>query len=245
MRYDTLALARRDHIAELRLARPGDGNPIDARFLAELEAASAELHDDADARVVLLTHEGGVFSAGARGEVPEHSSFRSLELLPQPVIAVIEGDAVGAGFELALACDVRIASESARFSLPQVANGGIPTFGGTQRLPRLAGRWVAAFMLLLGETLDGREAAACGLVNAALPLAEVRPHAERLAASMAARGPLALRYAKEAILRGLDMPLDQALRFETDLTVILQTTADRAEGVRAFLEKRAPDFEGR
>jgi enoyl-CoA hydratase len=245
MRYETLALVRRDNVAELRLSRPGDGNPIDARFVAELEAACAELHDETEARVVLLTAEGSVFSAGARGDMPDHSSFRSLELLPQPAIAVIEADAAGAGFELALACDVRIASESARFSLAQVANGGIPTFGGTQRLPRLAGRAVAASMLFLGETLDGREAAACGLVNAALPPAEVRPHAERLAASMAARGPLALRYAKEAMLRGLDMPLDQALRFETDLTVILQTTADRAEGVRAFLEKRPPEFEGR
>ncbi len=121
----------------------------------------------------------------------------------------------------------------------------MPCGGGTQRLPRLVGRAKAAEMILLGQSLDAAAALACGLVNRVAPRGEARAAAERLARTMASRGPLALRYAKEAINRGLDMPLEQALRYETDLTVILQTTRDRAEGVRAFLEKRPPRFEGR
>jgi enoyl-CoA hydratase len=158
---------------------------------------------------------------------------------------VIEGDAIGAGLELALACDIRIASEDAVFAITDVATDSVPSGGATVRLPRLAGRGLAAEMILLGEPIDGRRAAAAGLVNEAWPRPEVRDRAERLARAIAAQGPLALRYAKEAIGRGLDMPLDVALRYETDLTVILQTTADRAEGVSAFLEKRPPHFEGR
>jgi enoyl-CoA hydratase len=163
----------------------------------------------------------------------------------QPVVCALEGDAIGAGLELALACDVRIAAEDAMFAIPGITMGMAPSGGATARLPRIAGRGLAAEMILLGARIDGRRAAASGLVNEGLPRAAVRERAEAVARAMAAQGPLALRYAKEAMLRGLDMPLDQALRFETDLTVILQTTADRAEGVNAFLEKRAPRFEGR
>jgi enoyl-CoA hydratase/carnithine racemase len=121
----------------------------------------------------------------------------------------------------------------------------VPSFGATQRLPRLIGRPRAAEMILLGTTIDAPAAHAWGLVNAVTAPGETKAEAERIAASICARGPLAVRYAKEAIARGLDMPLDQALRYETDLTVILQTTQDRAEGVKAFLEKRPPRFEGR
>jgi enoyl-CoA hydratase len=250
MRPDVIALARKGPIAEIRLNRPAAGNPVDAAFLQELDAATAALHDDDSVSVVLLTAEGEVFSAGAsdpeeqppaQAELP----FRCLELMAQPVIALIEGAAVGTGLELALACDVRIAGENARFAMPAVAAGAMPVAGGTQRLPRLIGHARAAEMILLGKPMDAAAALACGLVNRVAPSAEARAEAERLAQTMASRGPLALRYAKEAINRGLDMPLEQALRYETDLTVILQTTRDRNEGVRAFLEKRPPRFEGR
>jgi len=247
MPYRTLRVERRAHIAELRLDRPDSGNPVDERFLDELEDATAALHDDRDVHVVLLTAAGDVFSSGR--DAAEATSrtdrlpFRCIELMAQPVIVAIEGDAIGAGFELALACDVRIASEDAMFAIPDVAMGLLPSGGATARLPRLAGRGLAAEMLLLGERIDGRRAAAAGVVNEALPHPGVRPRAEQLADAVAAQGPLAVRYAKEAILRGLDVPLPEALRLETDLTVILQTTADRAEGVQAFLEKRPPRFE--
>jgi enoyl-CoA hydratase len=249
MKYQTVAVERRGHIAEVRLNRPGAGNPVDRDFLDELDAVAAALHDDAGVSVVLLTAAGDVFSSGrAAGESaiahPDRLPFRCLELMGPAVIAVIEGDAIGAGCELTLACDLRIASEEAMFALPDVSIGAVPSGGATARLPRIAGRGLAAAMVLLGERIDGRRAVAAGLVNEALPRSDVRARAERIAESVAAQGPLSVRYAKEAIRRGLDVPLEEALKIETDLTVILQTTADRAEGVRAFLEKRAPDFRG-
>lgn len=257
MRFGTLALTTAGETAEIRLNRPDRGNPVDVRFLDELESATGMVRDDASVRAVFLTAAGDVFSNGwdleqadeaelqaARDRAGQLLPFRCLELLPQPVIACIEGNAVGAGLELVLACDIRIAVEGALFSIPDVAMGVVPFAGGTQRLPRLAGRAKALEMILLGEPIGAVHALACGLVNDVRPPGDVRPAAERLAAAVASRGPLAVRYAKEAVLRGLDMPLEQALRYETDLTVILQTTQDRAEGVQAFLEKRPPRFAG-
>jgi enoyl-CoA hydratase/carnithine racemase len=250
MRFDTLLLDLRPPLAEIRLNRTDRGNPIDGSFLNELERATAVIHDDDSVHAVLLTAAGDVFSRGwdATAEPPPTRSappFRCLELTAQPVIAVIEGEATGAGLELALACDMRLAATVATFALPDVANGTMPSAGATQRLPRLVGRAKAIELILLGEPLTADAAFACGLVNVVAPAGQARERAEALASTIASRGPIALRYAKEAILRGLDMPLDQALRYETDLTIILQTTSDRAEGVQAFLEKRPPRFEGR
>jgi enoyl-CoA hydratase/carnithine racemase len=158
------------------------------------------------------------------------------------VLAAIGGDCLEEGLELALACDVRIASANAKFRCDHVGAGRAPASGATQRLPRLAGPTLAARMILLGEEIDSGEALAAGLVS---ELAEdPQARAMELAQAIAERGPLAERYAKEALNRGLEMPLEQALRYETDLTMILQTTDDRAEGVRAFLEKRDPRFRG-
>lgn len=246
MRFKTLTLDLRPPFAEIRLLPPASGAEFDRRTLDELDAACGLIHDDDAVIVALLTAEDGAFTcesapAPERGSLP----FRALEVMGQPVIAVIEGEASGAGLELALACDLRVASERATFALPAVSQGAVPSGGATARLPRLVGRARATEMILLGEPLDADAALACGLVNAVAPHGQARPQAERMAATIASRGPVAVRYAKEAVLRGLDMPLEQALRYETDLTVILQTTADRAEGVRAFLEKRPPRFEGR
>ena len=168
-----------------------------------------------------------------------------LESMGQPIICALTGEATSAGLELALACDVRIAAESATFSLPETAQGQLPMGGGTQRLARLVGRGEALRLILLGEEIDAAEAYRIGLVSAVVPRDELDDKARSLSERMASRGPLALRYAKEAVRRGLEQPLDQALRYETDLTVILQSTEDRAEGVTAFLEKRAPKFEGK
>jgi enoyl-CoA hydratase len=160
------------------------------------------------------------------------------------VVCAINGDAIGAGLELALACDVRIAADGATLSVPEVSLGLLPLAGGTQRLPRLIGRGKALEMILTGEPIDTQEALRVGLVSAVVPRERLLAEAEAIASRIAERGPLAVRYAKEAIARGLEMPLEQALRFETDLTIILQTTEDRAEGVRAFLEKRKAEFKG-
>jgi enoyl-CoA hydratase/carnithine racemase len=251
MPYRTLKLETKEPLAYIRLARPDAGNPIDAAFMQELDDACASINDSADVRVALLAAEGEVFSAGwAVGEPAtlqrrDAAPFACLESMGQPVICALNGNAIGAGLELALASDVRLAAEGARFALPEATQGQIPMAGGTQRLPRLIGRGEALRLILLGEEIDVAEALRIGLVSAIHPHHNLLGEAEALALRMAARGPLALRYAKEAVRRGLEQPLDQALRYETDLTVILQTTEDRAEGVRAFLEKRAPEFNGR
>lgn len=249
MSFTTLAVTKSGHVGEIRLTRGAEGNPVDQRFLDELDQAAASIHEYADIHAVLLTAAGDAFSRDARGGSVAPSvarlPFRCLELMAQPVIACIQGDAIGAGLELALACDVRVAAEDAMFAIRDVAEGRVPSAGATQRLPRLIGRGKASEMILLGEQLDAQSALACGLVSAVVRRADLEAHGRALAERIAAQGPIAVRYAKESMLRGLDMPLEQALRYETDLTVILQTTADRAEGVRAFLEKRPPRFEGK
>ena len=249
MSFTTLAVTKSGHVAEIRLTRGAEGNPTDARFLDELDLAAASVHEYADIHVVILTAGGDAFSRGVAGDAmarsPGHLPFRCLELMAQPVISCIQGDALGAGLELALACDIRVAAEDAVFAIRDVAEGRVPSAGATQRLPRLIGRGKASEMILLGEALDAEAALACGLVSAVVPRADLEAHGRALAERIAAQGPIAVRYAKESMLRGLDMPLEQALRYETDLTVILQTTADRAEGVSAFLEKRPPTFEGK
>jgi len=260
MPYRTLTLERRGHVAWIRLARPDRGNPIDRAFLQELEDACDAINDDRDVRVAVLTGAGEVFSRGwdpppgaetlaeltaLRREWTVVQPFSGLDRMGQPVIAAINGDATGAGLELALACDIRLAAREARFSLPETSFGLIPMAGGTQRLPRLVDRGTAMEMILAGAVLDAAEAQRVGLVTHTAPRARLDALAEGIAEMVASRGPVAVRYARESVRRGLDMPLTEALRFETDLTVILQTTEDRAEGVRAFIDKRRPRFRGR
>ena len=236
MTYRGFALAFEGAIALVRLEPKHDSRISDDLIRACDEIAA---HDEVTA-VLLAAPSGsldGLYVSGA--------ATRRLELLAQPVIACVEGVVAGGGLELALACDIRAAAESASFSMRQVSSGAIPSAGGTQRLPRLVGRAKATEMILLGRTLSARAALECGLINSVAADGGSETEGRKVATRIAAQGPIAVRYAKEAVLRGLDMPLEQALRFETDLTVILQTTADRAEGVRAFVEKRPPRFEGR
>ena len=161
------------------------------------------------------------------------------------VIAAINGDALGQGLELALSCDIRLASNEARFSLPQVAKGLIPGDGGTQRLSRIVGKGKALELILTAGVIDAGEALAIGLVNKVMAQEELTAGAEAMAKTMAAKGPIALRYAKEAVNKGLDLTLEQGLCLEADLYFLLHTTDDRTEGIRAFLEKRPPQFKGR
>ncbi len=258
--FKTFHVEKRGHASHLRLARPDAGNPVDLAFLQELEEAAEMLNDDPEVRVVVLSAEGPDFSRGwpapprakgsfgeltaLRRELATHEPFTCLERMGQPVLCAIQGACLSAGFELALACDVRICAQEARFQFPEVSGGIIPMAGGSQRLARIAGRGRALELILLGEERDAAWALEAGVVSAVVPTGRLQREAEALAARMAERGPIALRYAKEAVHRGLDMPLDQALRYETDLTIILQTTEDRAEGVRAFIEKRKPEFKG-
>ncbi len=256
MPENSVAIAKRGAIARLTLDRPQHGNAIDSGVLRGLADACAAIAADDAVRVAVLTAAGDIFSRGwdwsaLAGETPTgivqalSDPFRCLAELPKPVVCAINGDAIGGGLALALACDVRIAAEGARFGLPETALGLLPMGGALQRLARVAGRGTALEMALTGEEIDAPAALRCGLVSSVVPRDRLLAEAEAIAARIAERGPLALQYAKEAVSRGIDMPLEQALRYETDLTIILQTTEDRAEGVRAFLEKRQPEFKGR
>jgi enoyl-CoA hydratase/carnithine racemase len=169
----------------------------------------------------------------------------SIGSLTQPVLGVINGDAFGQGLELALACDIRISSDQARYAMPQIQNHEIPFDGGTQRLPRLIGRIQAMEMLLQGHIIGAREALGIGLVNQIVPQDELMSSSLKTAEELAAKGPLALRYAKEAVIKGMDMTLEQGLRLEGDLYFLLHTTEDRKEGITAFREKRTPVFQGK
>jgi enoyl-CoA hydratase/carnithine racemase len=251
----TISLEKRGPIAFLTLRRPEEENAIDGTLLAELADACEAIETDDKLRVVVLTAEGDNFCRGwdaalLSGEDPhglpdEGDPFASLAELPRPVVCAIQGEALSAGLELALACDVRVAAEDARLGLPETKLGLIPMGGGSQRLARLVGRGKALEMILSGEPVDAQEALRIGLVSAVAPRDRLAAEAEAIAGRIAERGPIAVRYAKEAVRRGLEMPLEQALRYETDLTIILQTTEDRVEGVRAFLKKRKPRFKGR
>jgi enoyl-CoA hydratase/carnithine racemase len=254
MHYRTIAYEKHGAITKLTLARHDGGNRLDEAALTELGDACRRAADDAETRVVTLEALGDAFCLGWQSGMEAKAMLRLAEIadgfssvaqILKPTIAVLQGDAISAGLELSLACDMRLASESAHFGLTEVADGRLPMAGGTQRLPRLIGRAKALEMVLTAESIDANEALACGLVNRVVPSERLAAEAEALARSIAERGPIAAAYAKEAVLRGLDMPLDQALRLENELTIILQTTEDRAEGVRAFLEKRQPRFHGR
>jgi enoyl-CoA hydratase/carnithine racemase len=169
----------------------------------------------------------------------------AIAAIDRPVIAAINGDALGPGLELALSCDIRLASSRARFGLAQVARGRIPTDGGTQRLPRIVGRGKALELLLTAEVITADEALEIGLVSKVVPPEALSGEAEKLAGIVAAKGPIALRYLKEAVNKGLDMTMEQGLRLEADLYFLLHTTADRTEGIKAFREKRPPKYQGK
>ncbi len=222
--------------------------------LAQVARAASEA---VEVRVVIVRGAGEDFGAGwsasalaeaegVPGLPPLSVGVDALAAVPQPVIAAIERRAYSAGLEVALACDIRVASEDATFAMSDTAAGALPRAGGTQRLPRAVGRAQALRLLLTGEIIDSAEAKRIGLVSRVVPSDGTGAYDEArvLAATIATRGPIATRLAKEAVLRGTELTLEQALRYETDLTVILQSTADLAEGVRAFLEKREPRFSG-
>lgn len=250
-----IAVERRGAVVRLALADAG-GRDLAPDVVAGLADTLAEFADDPAVRVAVLDGAGGLFGRdwdwgavhAANGDPVELrrlcATFQAIADTSLPLIAALDGDAVGAGLGLALVCDVRLAAAGARFGFPTSSGGLLPLGGGAARLARTAGRATALRLLLTGELLSAADALACGLVSGVYPPDRLATETERLADVIATRGPLAVRYAKEAVARGAEMPLDQALRFETDLTIILQTTVDRAEGVRAFVEKRPPSFSG-
>lgn len=202
--------------------------------------------DDATRVVVLdFVREGPPDAGGARPDAGDGARIVDrLARLQAPVIGVLAGDVFGFALEVALACDLRLSAVGSRFALPQVLEGGMPAAGGTQRLPRLIGRGRALEMILTGAPVDCDDALQMGLVHRVTPIAEVSSSALQLAATMAAASPVAMRYAKEALHSGLDLTLEQGMRMELDLYLLLFSTSDRTEGITAFREKRKPRFRG-
>jgi enoyl-CoA hydratase len=259
MAYEAIRYELTDGIATITLNRPAVHNAMNERMREELTACFGELVRSEDARVVVVTGTGErAFSAGAdirefvAPQVPvkfrdgrRRVDFRAaMDRCPQPIIAAIRGFALGGGLELALACDIRIAGEDSQLGLTEVNLAIIPGGGGTQRLPRLVGRGKALEMILTGGRIDAREALRIGLVERVVPATEVLSSAQALARTLAEKAPVALRYAKEAVVKGLGLPLEDGLRLENDLATLLRTTDDRIEGAKAFLEKRKPRFTG-
>ena len=259
MAYEVIRYELADGIATITLNRPAVHNAMNERMREELTACFGELVRSEDARVVVVTGTGErAFSAGAdirefvAPQVPvkfrdgrRRVDFRAaMDRCPQPIIAAIRGFALGGGLELALACDIRIAGEDSQLGLTEVNLAIIPGGGGTQRLPRLVGRGKALEMILTGARIDAREALRIGLVERVVPATEVLSSAQALARALAEKAPVALRYAKEAVVKGLGLPLEDGLRLENDLATLLRTTDDRIEGAKAFLEKRKPRFTG-
>lgn len=243
-RAPRVELARRGRVATLTMAAPDKGNRIDAPVAQELRAAAEEIAGDDSVAVVLLRSRGRDFCLGA--EADHGVDWASpLAAVPQPLVAAIQGDAVDEGAELALLADIRVCARSARFRFGHLEARRLPRHGATQRLPRAVGRMRAMEMLLSGRWVAAAEAARIGLATAVVPATALRAAAAAAVRDLAAKGPLALRYAKEAIAAGSDMTLAQGIRLEQDLYVLLQTTQDRAEGVRSFLRKRPPRFRGR
>jgi enoyl-CoA hydratase/carnithine racemase len=239
-----------DGVGWLTLARPGSGNRLDRDVAQALTDACEALALDPAVHVVVLGATGPDFSLGlvARHAWLDRSwpdPVAAVAALPQPVIAAINGEACGWGFALALACDVRFATTRAVFSTPDVADGRLPGGGLTQRLPRIVGAGRALAAILLGERIRAGSALDCGLVAEVVAPARLSRVVAARARALAARGPIALRYAKEAVGRAFDLPLADGVRLEHDLYVLLQTTADRREGIEAFRARRRPRFHAR
>jgi enoyl-CoA hydratase len=260
MAYGTLLYEKRDGLGYVTLNRPDKLNALNRKVMDELGDCFRAIQGDDEVRVLILTGAGGkAFVAGA--DLNELSAlgplegkdyarrgqgiFDFIENLGKPVIAAVNGYALGGGCELAIACTLRIASENARFGQPEVKLGIIPGYAGTQRLARLVGKGRALEMILSGEPVSAQEAYRIGLVNQVVPAAELTTAAEALARKIAANAPLAIKFALEAVHRGLEMTQEQGQLLEAALFGLCCTTADMKEGTRAFLEKRPAKFVGK
>lgn len=260
MTYTTLLCSDDAAIRTLTINRPDKLNALNRQVIEELTHAFAAAAADPAIRVVILTGAGEkAFVAGA--DIAEMSGLTpltlrdfsragqalmlSMERLGKPVIAAINGFALGGGFELAMACHLRIAGDNAKIGQPEVKLGLIPGFGGTQRLPRLAGRGAALELCLIGDPIDAVRAHQLGLLTRIVPAAELQGEARALATKLAGMAPQALRGVIDAVSHGAECALDQGLDYESQLFAVLAGSDDMREGTAAFLEKRKPAFTGR
>jgi enoyl-CoA hydratase len=260
MTYENVLLEKKNAIAYVTVNRPKVLNALNMATMEELRAAFTDIKSDASIRVAVLTGAGEkAFVAGAdiselakqdavSGKDYAHRGQAVLDLienLGKPVIACVNGFALGGGCELALACTMRLASDNAKLGQPEVKLGIIPGYGGTQRLSRLVGKGLAMQMVLAGEMITAQEAHRIGLVNEVTAAAELVPRAEAIAAKIVANAPLAVRYAMEAVNKGMEMTLSEGLFLEATLFGVCCATEDKKEGTAAFLEKRPAVFKGK
>jgi enoyl-CoA hydratase len=259
MNYEHLLLAAHDRVATITVNRPDKLNALNDAVLAELSSAVSALREDPDVGGIIVTGAGRAFVAGAdiselagqsaaegqararRGQ----ATFRLFETSPKPVIAAVNGFALGGGCELALACHIRVASDTAQFGQPEVKLGITPGYGGTQRLPRLVGRAQALEMLLSGDRIDAHEALRIGLVNKVVPAADLLKISDELLRRILVNAPLAVALCIESVDRGGALSLDDALALEASHFGLLSATDDMREGMAAFLAKRKAEFRGR
>jgi enoyl-CoA hydratase len=257
--YETLLVERRDRVAIITINRPEKRNALNIQTRAEGAALLEELRDDEGIGVIVFTGAGDkAFIAGAdiaefagrtaltqRDVMVARSLFTAIDTFPKPVIAMINGYCLGGGCELALACDLRISSETASFGQPEINLGIIPGGGGTQRLTRLVGEGKAMELILTGEIINAHTAYNIGLVNMVVPAADLEAKTMEIANRIAEKSPVALRMAKEAVKLASRSNLDEGLRREVDLFALCFSSEDKDEGVKAFLEKRKPTFKGK
>ena len=247
---------KNESVATLTLSHEHVQNCMDMRSADALRDFCERINNDKTVRAVVLTGQGGdAFCAGVDEEefqlcddkqlyMKTVSIADTIDAIACPVIAAVNGRASGLGLEMALACDIRMCSQTARLGMPQVAQGELPWDGGTQRLSRLVGKAKALEMILLGESIDASEAYRIGLVHKVFSSDTLMDTVQGIARKIARQSPVSLAYAKEAVNKGMDLTLAQGLRLEADLYFLLHTTRDRIEGIEAFREKRRPDFKG-
>lgn len=251
-----IVYTRGDHIGWITLNRPQEGNRIDLAMAQELAEVCDQVKGDDGIYLAVIAGAGtdfclggdvGTGSLAGEGEVLtlRYSPAEAIASIDCPTLAAIDGQARGLGLEVALACDLRFASDKASFALPQIIEGHIPVDGGTQRLPRLVGKGKALEMILTGAVMDAGMALEIGLVNRVVGQDSLLAEVEAVAKTLAGKAPIAMRYVKEAVNKGLDLTLEQGLRLEADLYFLIHTTADRTEGIQSFLQKRKPDFQGK
>ncbi len=258
--FENLLFEKKDVIAYVTVNRPKVLNALNMATMEELRRVFTAIKEDREVRAVILTGAGEkAFIAGADiSELQKHNAVEGkeythrgqsvldlIENLGKPVIACINGFALGGGCEIAMACTIRLASENAKLGQPEVKLGIIPGYGGTQRLPRLVGKGIAMQLVLTGDMITAQEALRIGLVNEVVAPAELIPRAEALAKKIAANAPLAVQYAMEAVNKGLEMTLPDGLYLEATLFGVSCATDDKREGTTAFLEKRPPQFKWR
>jgi len=259
MNFETLTFVQEGHVGLLTIRRPEALNALNAQVLKELALFTEAAAANKELRALIITGAGEkAFVAGAdiksmaemtpiaaeEFSIAAQTTFSSIESLPFAVIAAVNGFALGGGCELALACDIIIASEKAKFGLPEVTLGLLPAFGGTQRLPRAVGLFKAREMVFSGEFYSAGDCQSMGLVNKVTTPEQLLPEAQKLAKTIASRAPVAVAKAKRSINRGFELHMDEGLQQEAKLFGELFSTQDKNEGIGAFIEKRQPDFKG-